>query len=60
MNQKERIELIKNAWQNHGKIELWKVFVLADMAETDTVPDGSFSDAECCVWNEFRRFKLSK
>lgn len=53
--QKERNELIMERWKNHGKIEIGRVFVLADMAERGEYPDGSFSDAELNIWSEILR-----
>ena len=31
-----------------------RVMLLADMAARDVVPDGTFSDNECIVWEDFR------
>ncbi len=53
--QKERNGLIMERWKNHGKIEIGRVFVLADMAMRGEYPDGSFSDAECNIWSEILR-----
>ena len=51
--QKDRNENIMERWKNHGKIEVGRVFVLADMARRGEYPDGSFSDDECNIWSEF-------
>lgn len=45
----ERLQLGANC------IELHKAGELLAMACEDIVPDGAFSDYECCVWEEFRR-----
>ena len=52
-DQQIRNESIMKRWCNHGKIEIGRVFVLADMARNNVWPDGTFSDAECSIWNEF-------
>lgn len=52
--QKERNADIMKRFENHGKIEIGRVFVLADMARRNEYPDGSFSDDECNIWSEFR------
>lgn len=53
--QKSRNEDIMARWASHGKIEIGKVFVLADMASRGEYPDGSFSDDDCVIWSEFHR-----
>lgn len=50
--QKQRNEKIMERWANHGKIDIGRVFVLADMAKNGEYPDGTFSDAECNIWSE--------
>lgn len=52
--QRERNEAIMERFRNHGKIEIGRVFALADMALRGEYPDGSFSDDECNIWSEFR------
>lgn len=49
------IEQIKQQWEGRGKIEIWRIFVLAYMARNDIYPDGTFGDDECCIWEAFRR-----
>ena len=50
----ERNEQIMKRWENRGKIEIGRVFVLADMARENVYPDGSFGDDECNIWAAFR------
>ena len=50
--QKQKNEKIMERWSNHGKIDIGRVFVLADMARNGEYPDGTFSDDECNIWNE--------
>ena len=50
--QKQKNEKIMERWANHGKIDIGRVFVLADMARNGEYPDGTFSDDECNIWNE--------
>ena len=52
--QKDRNETIMKRWENHGKIDIGCVFVLADMACMNEYPDGTFSDDECLIWEAFR------
>lgn len=49
MLQHERLQLGSNC------IELHKAGELLAMACEDIVPNGTFSDYECVVWEEFRR-----
>ena len=50
--QKQKNEKIMERWANHGKIDIGRVFVLADMARNGEYPDGTFSDDECNIWSE--------
>ena len=50
--QKQKNEKIMERWANHGKIDIGRVFILADMARNGEYPDGTFSDDECNIWNE--------
>ena len=50
--QKQKNEKIMEHWANHGKIDIGRVFILADMARNGEYPDGTFSDDECNIWNE--------
>ena len=51
--QKLRNEEIMSLWPSNEKIPVGRVIVLADMAKNDERPDGTFSDAECLIWEEF-------
>lgn len=46
---------ILERWKNNGSIEIGRVFVLAEMARLNIVPDGTFSDDECNIWSAMRR-----
>lgn len=46
---------ILERWKNNGSIEIGRVFVLAEMARLNIVPDGTFSDDECNIWSAIRR-----
>ena len=50
--QKQKNEKIMERWANHGKLDIGRVFVLADMARNGEYPDGTFSDDECNIWSE--------
>lgn len=50
--QRQRNEKIMERWANHGKIDIGRVFVLADMVRNGEYPDGTFSYAECIIWSE--------
>ena len=50
--QKQKNEKIMERWANHGKIDIGRVFILADMARNGEHPDGTFSDDECNIWSE--------
>lgn len=50
--QKQKNEKIMERLANHGKIDIGRVFVLADMARNGEYPDGTFSDDECNIWSE--------
>ena len=50
--QKQKNDKIMERWANHGKIDIGRVFVLADMARNGEYPDGTFSDDECNIWSE--------
>ena len=50
--QKQRNEKIMERWANHGKIDIGRVFVLADMARNGEYPDDTFSDDELNIWSE--------
>ena len=50
--QKQKNEKIMERWVNHGKIDIGRVFILADMARNGEYPDGTFSDDECNIWSE--------
>ena len=50
--QKQKNEKIMERWANHGKIDIGRVFILADMARNGEYPDGTFSDDERNIWNE--------
>ena len=50
--QKQKNEKIMERWANHAKIDIGRVFILADMARNGEYPDGTFSDDECNIWNE--------
>ena len=50
--QKQKNEKIMERWANHGKIDIGRVFILADMARNGEYPDGTFSDDECNILNE--------
>lgn len=51
--QTRRNEEIKERWETRGSIPIYRVFQLADMARHNVIPDGSFSDDECNIWEEF-------
>ena len=47
-------QAFKDRWEKRGDIPLWRVFLLAEMARKDIIPDHTFSDDECCIWEAFR------
>lgn len=53
----EMSEDIRERWERRGNLPIWRVFLLAEMAERGVYPDGSFSDDECNIWAAFRRMK---
>ncbi len=52
---KEMSDDIKDRWERRGDIPIWRVFLLAEMAEKGIFPDASFGDDECNIWEAFRR-----
>lgn len=47
---------VKTRWENRSyDIPIWRVMVLAEMAHNNISPDGTFSDAECIIWELFKR-----
>lgn len=48
---------IRMRWEKRGDIPVWRVMLLAEMAEKGIYPDGTFSDDECIIWEAFRRME---
>lgn len=54
---KEMSDDIRMRWEKRGDIPVWRVMLLAEMAEKGVYPDGTFSDDECNIWEAFRRME---
>lgn len=52
-----RNEETMRRFENKGSVSVGIVMVLADMAENDVYPNGTFSDAEVSIWEAFSRMK---
>ena len=52
-----RNEETMRRFENKGSVSVGLVMALADMAENDIYPDGTFSDAEVSIWEVFSRMK---
>ena len=44
---KEMSENVRTRWENRGNIPVWRVMLIAEMAEKEIYPEGSFGDDEC-------------
>ena len=61
--QKFRNSRITERWKNDPRnvpIKYHRVLILIDMAEHDVHPDGSFSDAECTLWEEIHNAMIHR
>lgn len=48
---------IRSRWEKRGSVPVWRVMLIAEMAEKGIYPDGSFGDDECIIWEAFRRME---
>jgi len=44
----------KREWEKRPDVPIYRVAMLAQMAELDICPDGRFGDDECAIWSMFR------
>lgn len=56
MTDRENIRAVKihDYYAGAPDIPYERVMLLADMAARNVVPDGTFGDNECIVWEDFR------
>lgn len=54
---KRRNEETMRRFENKRNVSVGRVMALADMAENEIYPDGTFSDAEVVIWERFHLMK---
>lgn len=50
----ERAAKILHEYSNMPDVSYGRVMLMADMAARGVYPDGTFSDNDCLLWEEFR------